>query len=116
MSAIYILSAVVLVSIGQVLQKKAAGEVDLGQGLSVAVVSLFRSPNFWRAAAAMVLGLIVWLLALTDMEVSRAYPILGLSFAVTAALSVALLGERVSSIRWLGICLISVGAATLAAS
>lgn len=115
MSTILLLMAVVIISIGQILQKLAALEVELGNGLRAAVVSLLQSPNFWRASVAMVLGLIVWLLALTEVEVSKAYPILALSFGLTTILSVMLLEEQVSKTRWLGVGLISLGAAIVVA-
>jgi len=115
-STAYILLAVVMVSIGQILQKTAASEIKLGNGLPAAVASLVRSSKFWQATLAMAVSLMLWLMALADVEVSKAYPILGLSFAITTTLSVLLLGERVGPNRWLGVCLISVGATVMAFS
>jgi uncharacterized membrane protein len=60
-------------------------------------------------------GLLAWLLALSTIEVSKAYPVLALSFVLTTFLSMAVLKERVSSVRWLGIGLITIGAAAMLA-
>ena len=108
--------AVVLISIGQILQKLAAKEIVFGDGLQTIIASLIMSPRFWQATAAMAIGLMVWLLALAEVEVSTAYPILGLSFALTTVLSVLFLGERVGRSRWVGVCLISAGAVLMVAS
>jgi drug/metabolite transporter (DMT)-like permease len=61
------------------------------------------------------LGAVVWLSVLSKWEVSRAYPMVGLGFVMTAAIG-ALLGEHVTVYRWLGILLISVGVALIGKS
>ena len=113
MSYFYLLLTVILISVGQILQKLAARRLETQSGVGGGILSLFGDSNFWLAAFAMGLGLFAWLLALSNLDVSRAYPILGSSFAVTAVLSVVLLGERLSVRRWVGVVLITIGAAIM---
>ena len=79
----YLLIAVVLVSIGQILQKLAAGQLNTDSSPAALLVSLARSVWFWLAIFVMGSALLVWLLALATIEVSKAYPVLALSFALT---------------------------------
>jgi drug/metabolite transporter (DMT)-like permease len=54
------------------------------------------------------LGAIVWLGVLFKLDVSKAYPLVGLGFVFTAVIG-ALLGEQVTSTRVLGIVFICLG-------
>jgi multidrug transporter EmrE-like cation transporter len=54
------------------------------------------------------LGAVVWLAVLGKWDVSKAYPLVGLGFAVTVAIGF-LLGEQVSSMRAIGVLLICCG-------
>jgi multidrug transporter EmrE-like cation transporter len=54
------------------------------------------------------LGAVVWLSVLSRWEVSRAYPLVGLGFVLTAVVG-GMLGENVTVYRLVGIALISVG-------
>jgi len=47
------------------------------------------------------------------MNVSGAYPILSLSFALVPLLAWLMLGEQVSTGQWIGIALIAAGVLTL---
>lgn len=55
------------------------------------------------------LALILWLGAMSTLEISFMYPLLSLGYVVTAVLAFTFLGEQVSSLRWLGIGLVVVG-------
>lgn len=116
MSYVYLMVAVVLVSVGQILQKMTAERLDSELGSASSLVTLIRSPLFWQTALVMAGSLAAWLLALADLQVSKAYPILGLSFSLTTVSSVFFLGENVTPVRWLGVALISIGAAIMLGS
>ena len=58
---------------------------------------------------------VLWSVALKLLDVSVAHPIGSLVFVVTAVLSRVVLRERITPRRWLGIGLILVGSATVAA-
>jgi drug/metabolite transporter (DMT)-like permease len=50
-----------------------------------------------------------WVIAVSQAEVSRIYPFLGLSFILVALASWLILNESMSLWRWSGIILISIG-------
>ena len=54
------------------------------------------------------LGALVWLRVLAHAEVSKAYPLVGIGFVLTAVLG-WLAGEQVSALRLLGVALICLG-------
>jgi multidrug transporter EmrE-like cation transporter len=54
------------------------------------------------------LGAVVWLVVLSRWDVSKAYPLVGLGFVLTAALG-WMLGEDVTALRMVGITLMCAG-------
>ena len=54
------------------------------------------------------LGALVWLQVLARWDVSKAYPLVGLGFVLTAAIGWTM-GEHVTALRLAGIALIGVG-------
>ncbi len=116
MTYAYLATAILFVAAGQVLQKMAARQLLIGNGPFAGLVSLFGSPFFWGAAFVMGAGLVAWLLSLSTLDVGKAYPLLGLSFVVTTAASAFFLKERVGVFRWIGVALISAGAAIMMTS
>lgn len=66
-------------------------------------------PHFIGGAACYVLSLFVWILGLSRVPVSVAYPLLSVGYVVNAVAAHYLLGESVTSTRWLGIGFIIIG-------
>jgi multidrug transporter EmrE-like cation transporter len=54
-------------------------------------------------------SLVVWIMGLSRVPVSVAYPLLSLGYIVNAIAAHFLFGEAVSVVRWLGIGLVIVG-------
>lgn len=117
MNYLLLFTAIALIASGQITQKLAAAvfsDFDLDfDGAAPAIEALLRSKYFWLSVLFLATGLVAWLMALSSIEVSRAYPLLSLSFAITALLSRWLLNEQISGHRWLGIMLITLGAAIM---
>lgn len=67
--------------------------------------------RFWVAlgVAFFILEALLYTKALRFLDVSTAFPMGSLSFVVVAILSQWLLKERVTRMRWIGVCLILVG-------
>ncbi|MDD2546064.1 MAG: SMR family transporter [Burkholderiaceae bacterium] len=63
-----------------------------------------------------VVSVVVWILALSRVEVSIAYPMLSIGYVVNAALAYWLFGEAVGPQRLLGIAIIIVGVVIVARS
>jgi drug/metabolite transporter (DMT)-like permease len=106
----FLFSAIVLIAFGQITQKRASEVFSGFDRVIPAMNALLRSGYFWLSVLFLATGLAAWLIALSSIEVSKAYPLLSLSFAVTALLSRWLLHEKISGFRWLGIASITLGA------
>lgn len=52
---------------------------------------------------------LLWLVALSSLDLSYAYPIISFSYVLVALASMVFLGEKVSQKRWLSIALITIG-------
>jgi drug/metabolite transporter (DMT)-like permease len=66
-------------------------------------------PHFIGGAFCYVVSLVVWIIGLSRVPVSIAYPMLSLGYIVNAIAAHYLLGESVTVARWLGIGFIIVG-------
>jgi len=66
-------------------------------------------PHFIAGAAFYVVSLFVWILGLSRVAVSIAYPMLSLGYVVNAIAAHYLFGEAVTLSRWLGIGFIIIG-------
>ena len=78
--------------------------------------SMATQGHFVLGAACYVLSLFVWILGLSRVPVSIAYPLLSVGYIVNAIAAHYLLGETVSVQRWLGIGFIVVGVVLVARS
>jgi multidrug transporter EmrE-like cation transporter len=74
------------------------------------------NPYVLGGLACYVVSVVVWLMALSRVEVSIAYPMLSLGFALNALLAWWLLGEAVTAQRIAGIAIIIVGVTIVARS
>jgi drug/metabolite transporter (DMT)-like permease len=66
--------------------------------------------------ACYAISVVVWIVALSRVEVSIAYPMLSVGYVVNALLATWLFGEAVGPQRWLGIAVILVGVTLVARS
>jgi multidrug transporter EmrE-like cation transporter len=105
----YILAAVVLGTAAQLLLKAGTSAAPLGLGLAL-------EPRILGGIACYAVSLVVWILALARTEVSVAYPMVSLGFALNALLAWWLLGEAVTPQRLAGIAIIILGVAVVARS
>jgi len=108
------LSAPAIGTIGQLLLKhvmKSLGPLGAAQlgSLGRICVQLALNPLFLLAVALYVLGFVIWLIVLSKLDLSYAYPILALSYCLVPVISHYLFGEQVSPMRWIGIAIICVG-------
>jgi multidrug transporter EmrE-like cation transporter len=89
---------------------RATGRIDgSGPALSLAIQQLAVTPTFWFALLAYGLSVGVWIVGLSRVPVSQAYPVLSLGYVLTAVAAWPLLGEPVSPQRWLGIAVVVSG-------
>lgn len=99
---------------GQLSLKVGMDRVGPIDGTSVAhpvetLSNVIRSPMVWVGLALYGLGAVAWLIVLSRLDLSFAYPFVALSYAITPILAWRLLDESVSALRWLGIAVIILG-------
>lgn len=111
-----LLLAVLLLAMSQVFQKIAAVTRLSGPHSARAWFKAFLSVPFVLAIMFIVSGTVLWLYVLYRMDLSRAYPFLGLGTVFVVALSRIWLREPVSLTRWFGVALIVIGIALVAGS
>jgi multidrug transporter EmrE-like cation transporter len=110
---VLLLVAIVLGTVGQLLLKtgtSAIGPFAFALDNVVPVgTRLALEPRILGGIGCYVVSLIVWILALSRVEVSVAYPMVSIGFALNALLAWWLLGEAVTPMRLTGIGVIIVG-------
>jgi multidrug transporter EmrE-like cation transporter len=80
------------------------------------VLVVLSSPGVLVGLALYGLGTILWLTALRQVELSQAYPFVGIGFALTTIAGAGLFGDVMSAQRLSGICLIFAGIVLIARS
>lgn len=78
------------------------------------VLGLLVMPSFLFALGAYMLSVVAWLIGLSRVPVSQAYPLLSLGYVLNVGLAWWLLGEAPNGERILGIALILAGVVLVA--
>ena len=104
---LFVAVSVGLSVISQVLQKQVAMVAVADSG--PALVRYMRQLRFWIALSLMGFAMIFWLLVLHGMEVSKAYTLLSINYAVMVPISRYMFAEQVPWTRWVGAIIIAVG-------
>jgi drug/metabolite transporter (DMT)-like permease len=82
----------------------AGDSAVLKKGLELLVV-----PSLWGAVLAYALSLVVWIVGLSRVPVSQAYPLLSMGYVINIGLAWWLLGEVPNAQRVVGIGVIVLG-------
>jgi multidrug transporter EmrE-like cation transporter len=114
-----IAGAVSLTAIAQLFLKLGMSSQDVqnslsGQDTLAMLRELASSPNILLGFAMYAVGAVVWLFVLAKLDLSVAYPFVGLGFIVTMLLSILVLQEQVTPARIAGTLLICIGCALVA--
>jgi multidrug transporter EmrE-like cation transporter len=119
-SFLLILAGVLLNALAQFLLKAGVnrmGVIELDwSALLSAGGRLALEPFVYGGLACYVVSVGVWLLALSRVPVSVAYPMLSIGYVVTAIAAWAFLGEQVTPLRLVGIGIIIIGVFLVARS
>ena len=107
----------------------ATAQLLIKSGAETIGAFAFTAGNLWRAGlhfalqwqillglACYAISVVVWILALTRVQVSVAYPMLSLGYVVTALAAWWLFGEALTVQKLLGIAVIIVGVVIMARS
>ena len=109
-----LLLAVVLLTVGQVLQKLAVDRCGLASSAWQLASALLRRPEIWGAMACLAGGLSAWLYVLGSLDVGKAFPFLGLGQVLVLLIARLYFHEHLSSARWAGALLIIAGVGLIA--
>lgn len=88
----------------------------LPQGGKELILAVASSPLVWTGLAIYGSSVAVWLWILSKVDLSLAYPFVGVSFVVVMLFGVFLLDETVSPLRMIGTLLIAAGCVLVAKS
>jgi multidrug transporter EmrE-like cation transporter len=115
-----LLAGVLLNAAAQLLLKagtNAVGQFEFSTANAVPVgMKLALEPHILGGIACYVVSVVVWILALSRVEVSVAYPMLSIGYVVNAVAAYYLFGEAVSATRLVGIGVIILGVFIVARS
>jgi multidrug transporter EmrE-like cation transporter len=119
-SFMLLLAGVLLNAAAQLLLKagtNAVGQFEFSAANAVPVgMKLAFEPHILGGIACYVVSVVVWILALSRVEVSVAYPMLSIGYLVNAVAAYYLFGEAVSATRLVGIGVIILGVFIVARS
>jgi len=104
-----IVLGVLLNAVAQICLKKglqAAGGMQLAAG---PLLRMLLEPWVLAGLACYAVSVIVWLGALSLVQVNYAYPFLALGFLANALLAKAFLGEAMTPMRWVALTVIVIG-------
>jgi len=108
------LLATLIATLGQLLLKSGMRQVgpisraDLSHPLPL-ILTVFTNPMILIAVPLYVAGFLTWLIVLSKLDLSYAYPFLAVTYVLVPLLSWLFLGEQVPSMRWIGIAVICMG-------
>ena len=91
------------------------GAIELSAAAALpTALKLSAEPWLWFGLTCYVVSVVVWILALSRVDVSIAYPMLSLGYIVSAVAAWAWLGEDMNPAKVLGIGIIILGVLVLA--
>lgn len=112
-----LLSAITLATTGQLLLRagmESIGVVDLtSASLTSSARAALTTWQVWIGFGAFGASSVLWLVTLSRLPLSTAYPFVSMSYVLILVTSVILLDERPSLLSWLGSGLIVVGIFTV---
>lgn len=108
-----LLTSIATATTGQLVLKAGIdglGGDALGVGdVPTLLMAILTSPRLLGGLALFGLSAVFWLLTLSRLELSTAYPFVSFSYLIILGFSVTVLGERPPAVTWGGAALIMVG-------
>jgi len=110
---ILMFSSIFLGACGQVLLKmgtNSIGDIDLrGQEFISTMLEIFTNVYVLIGICFFVTSMIMWIKVISDMELSRVYPSVSLSYVIVFIFSIFLFKEAVTASKIFGLCMVSFG-------
>ena len=116
-----VLLAEAVTVIGQILFKKTTNSLEAynlrDKSSRMRFLSaVFAQPSLWLGFLAMVIGLIIWLFAIAQGDLSLVFPIGSLQYILILFLAHIYLGEKIDRMKLVGTLLVMVGIVLIAAT
>lgn len=111
-----ILVTVMLGSFGQVFMKKGlleVGGIELGELLTKKLFSIVFQKYVFLGLVLYGVTTFLWFVVLSKADLSFVYPLVALGYVATAFLAKMYFNENITTMRWIGILVIIVGAALI---
>jgi multidrug transporter EmrE-like cation transporter len=113
-SIILLLISVGFAVAGQVTLKSAMNHIGRIGSAEVAaagdtIARALREPRLWLGLALFGISSIFWMIVLSRVPLSVAYPFVGISYIVIVLASRFALHEQVPTMRWIGVLVVAVG-------
>ncbi len=112
-SLMLLFSSILLASLGQVLLKKGMIGVGIFSAKQGNMLSYyfraFTNPYVFVGFCFFIVSSFVWLLVLSRLPLSLAYPCVAFGYVIVAISSKFIFHETISIVRWLGIFVICIG-------
>ena len=111
-----LLVSVMFAVAGQLTLKSAMdsiGRIGKGSQLSDTLLRAVKEPLLWVGLAVFGISALFWLVVLSRVKLSVAYPIVGISYIFIVLLARFRLHEHVPPLRWIGVTVIAIGIAII---
>lgn len=115
MSYFYVLATIALTVFGQIITKSRVNEAGpLPEGLSdkvLFIIGLLADPWIFCALFSAFIASMTWMAAMTQLQLSHAYPFMSLSFILVILFSALFLDEPLTTMKLVGIGFVILGLA-----
>jgi drug/metabolite transporter (DMT)-like permease len=95
--------------IGRIGRQQAKAPIDT-------VLNAAKEPRLWIGLALFGFSAVFWLVVLSRVSLSVAYPLVGMSYVVVVLIARYVLHESVPALRWLGVSVVALGIALIGIS
>ncbi len=109
----YIILSVSINSVAQIMWKKGA---NLSNNNIKSIIKMMMNKKVIIGLLLYALSAMIWIVVLSNAEVSYAYPLISLGYVTTTILSWLVLKEKISKKRIIGITIIIIGVIIVGAS
>jgi drug/metabolite transporter (DMT)-like permease len=120
-SVVLLVVSVLFATAGQLTLKSAMdsiGRIGTAQvnAYGETIGRAIREPKLWVGLMLFGISAVFWLVVLSRVNLSIAYPVVGFSYIVVVAMSRWVFGEEVPTLRWIGVFVIAIGIALVGIS
>lgn len=120
-SVVMLVVSVCFAVAGQFTLKTAMNEVGRIGAKEIAAVGdtvgkALREPRLYLGLALFGVSAVFWLVVLSRVDLSIAYPFVGLSYIIVVLFARLFLHENVTPLRWLGVAIVAIGIAIVGLS